>query len=375
LTVRHRTDLKELLTLIFVQYLGWTSTLYSLTLREFSVNNSKKIALAVAMLSCAGTALAQEINPSWYVQPNVVGVKVDHDFRSDDSNWGLGLKFGKPIHPMWDIQFGGSYAGVGSSDNNYRQGLLTVDALLMLSRKNFRPYVVFGIGGQHDKVERPTGSVSKNAWNWSAGLGFQLGLTDQWNMQADLRTVRGSVDDDAWGFSRNNNKYLMVGFNYAFTKPAPPPPPPAPPEPPPPVVEAPPPPPAPPPAKFEKVTMSATELFGFNSAKLSMPQPKLDDIAAALTADPSITDVEIDGYADRLGSAKYNQKLSERRANAVRDYLVSKGIDGKRLKAVGKGQANPVVTCTNKKRADLIKCLEPNRRVEVEQISVERRVQ
>ena len=121
--------------------------------------------------------------------------------------------------------------------------------------------------------------------------------------------------------------------------------------------------------------MSATELFEFNSAKLAMPQPKLDDIAAALTADPSITDVEIDGYADRLGSAKYNQKLSERRANAVRDYLVSKGIDGKRLKAVGKGQANPVVTCTNKKRADLIKCLEPNRRVEVEQISVERRVQ
>jgi OOP family OmpA-OmpF porin len=106
-----------------------------------------------------------------------------------------------------------------------------------------------------------------------------------------------------------------------------------------------------------------------------MPQPALDDIAAALTADPSITDVDITGYTDRLGSSTYNQKLSQRRADAVRDYLVSKGIDGKRLKAYGKGEANPVVECHNKKRSELIKCLEPNRRVEVEQITIERRVE
>lgn len=343
------------------------------------MNNTKKTALAAAFLCSAVTTQAQEINPSWYVQPSVVGVKVDRDFGLDSRDYGGGVKFGVPVSPMWDLQFGASHVRAEEGAARYHQTLLGVDALLMLSRKNFRPYLLFGVGAQRDKVQNPLVNVTATNPYASAGLGFQLGLTDQWAMQADIRTVRGRIDgDDGFGFTRSNNKYLTVGLNYAFHKPqaaplpSPPPPPfvaqPAPP----PVAPLPPPP--PPPPRFEKVTMSATELFGFDSATLSTPQPKLDEIAAALAADMSITDVDVTGYADRLGSVKYNQKLSERRANAVRDYLVAKGVDAKRLKAYGKGVANPVVTCNNKKRADLIKCLEPNRRVEVEQITVERRV-
>ena len=136
---------------------------------------------------------------------------------------------------------------------------------------------------------------------------------------------------------------------------------------------APPPPAAP--ARFEKVTLSATELFGFDSDKLTAAQPKLDNIAGVLNANAEVTNVVITGYADRLGNDKYNQKLSERRANTVKDYLVSKGVAATRLNAVGKGEANPVAECSEKNRAALIKCLEPNRRVEVEQITIERRVQ
>lgn len=127
--------------------------------------------------------------------------------------------------------------------------------------------------------------------------------------------------------------------------------------------------------RFERYTLSATDLFAFNSAELQMPQPKLDEIAAALNRNREVTNVAITGYADRIGSNQYNLKLSERRAVSVKNYLVNKGVDSSRLKTEGRGEANPVVVCTNKKRADLIVCLQPNRRVEVEQIVIERRVQ
>jgi OOP family OmpA-OmpF porin len=346
------------------------------------VNNTNKIALAVALLCSAGATLAQEINPSWYVQPTVVGIKTDADFGVDEKDWGAGIKFGKPVHPMWDIQFGATHARADSGPRDYHQTLVGVDALLMLSRQNFRPYVLFGVGGEKDKVEGPTRNVDKWSPYYTVGLGFQVGLNDRWSLQADVRTVRGHLrDDDKFGFSRSNNKYLMVGLNYAFNPP-PAPPAPAPAPAPAPVVEQPAPqpapvaPPPPPPARFEKVTLSATELFAFDKATLNMPQPKLDEIAAALQADPSITDVDIVGYTDRLGSAKYNAKLSQRRAEAVREYLVSKGVAGNRLQAHGKGEQNPVVTdCKQKKRSELIACLAPNRRVEVEQITIEKRVQ
>lgn len=131
----------------------------------------------------------------------------------------------------------------------------------------------------------------------------------------------------------------------------------------------------PPPApRFQKYTLSVTELFAFDSAELKKSQPKLDEIANALMSDSKIDNVLIVGYTDRIGSDKYNQKLSERRAVAVKKYLVAKGVKADRLTAKGKGEARPIASCKGKKNVDLVKCLAPNRRVEIEQITVKRRV-
>ncbi len=72
-------------------------------------------------------------------------------------------------------------------------------------------------------------------------------------------------------------------------------------------------------------------------------QSQLDDVAKVLKNTPDLT-IEIQGHTDSAGSEKYNQKLSERRANAVKDYLVSKGIDKDRMTAKGYGELMPVAS-------------------------------
>ena len=347
------------------------------------MNKSKNIALAVVALCASFSALAQDavVNPSWYIQPSLNAMKPDSDFGVDKRGYGAGLKFGKALNESWDVQVGTTYARSRENGQRYQQNTLGVDGLYMFSRKSFRPFLLVGVGAERDKANlNVIGERRKNSPYLSAGLGFQADLSEQVALQADIRNVHGFIRGSEFPNSKSNNYYATVGLNIAFNAPpkaapaAPPPPPPR-------AVEPPPPPPAavvpppPPPARFEKVTMSATELFGFDSAKLNPNQPKLDDIANVLNANSSIDNVVISGYADRLGSDKYNQKLSERRAQSVKEYLVGKGVAANRLNAVGKGEANPIVQCNNKKRADLIKCLEPNRRVEVEQITIERRVQ
>jgi OmpA-OmpF porin, OOP family len=78
--------------------------------------------------------------------------------------------------------------------------------------------------------------------------------------------------------------------------------------------------------------------------------------------------VLVTGHTDPIGSQAYNQKLSERRADAVRDYLVSKGVPKDKIETLGMGKTQPIpgVVCNQANLKEKIACFAPLRRVEVE---------
>ncbi|MBS0307972.1 MAG: OmpA family protein [Proteobacteria bacterium] len=116
----------------------------------------------------------------------------------------------------------------------------------------------------------------------------------------------------------------------------------------------------------EKVTYSADALFDFNKAVLKPEgKEKLDDLFLKLFG-LNLEVIVATGYTDTIGSEAYNQKLSVRRAEAVKKYLVEKGVEENRVYTEGKGKSSPVVTDCKGNRAAQIKCQQPNRRVEIE---------
>jgi OmpA-OmpF porin, OOP family len=370
---------------------------------------------ALLLTTLAGNSLAQSTsydssanriyNPSWYIAPSINAINPDNKFGTVNSGSGFGLRMGKPVSPTWDIQFGVVAAKSTEGAVNYKQETIGLDGLYFLSRERFRPFLLMGIGTQHDQVINAAVTRNSNSPYLSAGLGAQWSLGDQWGMQVDYRRSHAYLNGNDFAFNRASTNSINIGLMYSFGK-APDPAPivRAPPEPrivyvekaapvvaapaplaqasapvaaiPAPIAPIPAPPPAPVvvPPRFERVTLAATENFGFDSYALSRPQPKLDEIAGIMQRYPDVHMVMITGYSDRLGASTYNQALSQRRADAVKSYLMTQGVAANRLNAAGKGDSNPVAVCTNTKRADLIECLEPNRRVEVEQFAIERRV-
>ena len=96
--------------------------------------------------------------------------------------------------------------------------------------------------------------------------------------------------------------------------------------------------PPPPPAKLVLEGVN----FDNDSAKLRYDADEILDKAAATLKEWGDVKVEVAGYTDSNNSDAYNLELSNRRANAVRDYLISKGIDASRLTAKGYGETNPI---------------------------------
>jgi OOP family OmpA-OmpF porin len=113
------------------------------------------------------------------------------------------------------------------------------------------------------------------------------------------------------------------------------------------------------------VILQNEEVFPFMLASLTpAAKARLDrDVVARLATCSRIDAVVIEGHTDRMGSQQYNQKLSERRAESVKAYLATKGVERDKIETLGMGKTVPAKFCPGiKGRSELIACLAPNRR-------------
>ena len=120
----------------------------------------------------------------------------------------------------------------------------------------------------------------------------------------------------------------------------------------------------------KKISFSGDVLFAFDKSVLK-PEGKamLDGLVLQLDSAATYDNIHATGHTDRFGSNDYNQKLSERRAHTVKDYLVSKNVQAGRIGAEGKGEMQPVTKaedCKGAATTKVIACLQPDRRVDVE---------
>lgn len=114
------------------------------------------------------------------------------------------------------------------------------------------------------------------------------------------------------------------------------------------------------------IILDSDVAFAFGSAELTPAgASKIDQYAASLLSRGDIR-LEIIGHSDRIGDARANQVLSERRAQAVRNQLLKHRFKPDHIVARGLGSRDPVVTnCNQTNNTALIACLAPNRRVEI----------
>jgi OOP family OmpA-OmpF porin len=330
----------------------------------------------------------------WYLTPFASYVWADGN-RQSDNGWGGGLAIGKPMSPNWNLELRTMYESLGSQSGgpgDYKNWSASLDAqYFFLGREGYakwrsiQPYAVAGIGAIRDDANGTSTATTKagtaTSFMWNAGLGFVWPFSDWGRLVVDGRY---RWDDNHSNLGRGGNfgdwivsagLQIPLGAAPRVAEPmraAPPAPAPVAQPAPAPVVVPPPPPPAPKPVT-RTFDLSADALFDFGSATLTnVGRARVDEIVRVVRETGfTATSIALLGHTDPIGSEAYNQVLSERRANAVRDYLVSQGISPSIITATGKGKSQLRITEADckakgqaKTRAALIACLAPDRRVE-----------
>lgn len=122
----------------------------------------------------------------------------------------------------------------------------------------------------------------------------------------------------------------------------------------------------------QPITIVLKEYFDFDKAELSQAnKEKLSEVVAKIKTF-NVEVITVSGYADRIGTEDYNQSLSEKRANVVKEELSRLGVDKSKIYTESKGENYPEVNCPGKTTAKVIACLAPNRRVKIEVVGAEK---
>ncbi len=316
----------------------------------------------------------------WYVTPEIGAIVPDYhrDLRHND--WLYGVALGRELGPFINAEL--SFNGARVDDGRGRSHLDTygygLDVLGILNRGGlFAPYLTVGAGAETNNLVPGNPLTNSTKLMAQAGVGayFNLWRSADDSSAFSLRPeVKARFDDP--GHGNHLIDYIgFVGFQFAFggspksaAPPAPPPPPPPPeaaPAPAPAAAPAPPPdsdgdgvpdnidqcPDTPRGVQVDAVgcplkgsiTLEGVT-FETNSAELTVDSHgALDTIAAGLKKHPRLK-VEIQGHTDSTGTPPYNLKLSQRRADAVRSYLVSSGVNPEQLITKGYGQSQPITS-------------------------------
>jgi len=322
---------------------------------------------------CATGAFAENRAGAITLSPMVGGFNMEQDMNHDMA-WTYGLALGYNITEKLGVELAGNFINSGynnfpsidkSGSPNSRVGLFRLDMLYFLTGTlpgdTVVPYLAAGVGMErfydYTRQSYPQGvNAPKNDFIGDAGGGVEFFLTKDLALRGDVRYVINK--DGAPWFSNllyQAGLTFEIGGQSAVKEEAPAP---APEPAPAPVVTPPP----PPPAKEQGAIIFRNILFDFDKSNIKPESyPVLDEVAEYLKANPKVK-MEIQGHTDGKGKAAYNLKLSDRRAESVKKYLVDKGIAADRLETKGYGLTKPVApNDTEENRAR-------NRRVEFKPI-------
>lgn len=324
------------------------------------------LASAPAFAQASGPYIGIGAGASWLEDADVNGAAPVTTLEFDTGWAGVlkgGYAFGNGWRPElelgynnWDVD--GANGGATSSGDAKMYSAFANVLYDFMPASNWSPYLGLGLGYARLSTDATFNTTvvddTDNTWAAQGIAGLWYALDSNWLLSADYRyqylgdtkfsTSTAGVTVDGG----NQIHTVMLGLTYRFGAPAP--------KPQPAVAAPPPPPPAPAPAAAPAPAPRLPEtyivFFAFDRSELSPVAAQVLDRAIADYRATGMTNVRIEGNADRSGADAYNQRLSQRRADAVANYLRQKGIAQGSIQTVANGENKPRVPTADGVRND-----------------------